>query len=121
MFKALLVFLTESVLVLPFPLYCIYEEMWGAGSGWLAGIGYVLAVPLLALYAGSFHGLAGLLYSNGLYYYLVSFVLTGLLCWLGLVWVDGASVYGKETWPVALGISALMGLLGLIPAAILRG
>ncbi len=88
MFKALLVFLAESVLVLPFPLYCIYEEMWGAGSGWLAGIGYVLAVPLLALYAGSFHGLAASLYSNGLYYYLVSFVLTGLLCWLGLVWVD---------------------------------
>ncbi len=121
MSKMFLVYLAESVLVLPFPLYCIYDERWGAGSGWLSGLGYVLAVPLLALYAGSFHGMAASLYSNGWYYYGVSFVLTGLLCWLGLAWVDGGSIYGKETWPIALGISAIMGLLGLVPAAILRG
>lgn len=52
MSKTLLVYLTESMLLLPVPLYCIYQELWGGGSGWLSGIGYVLAVPLLALYGG---------------------------------------------------------------------
>lgn len=121
MSKTLLVYLTESVLLLPVPLYCIYQEVWGTGSGWLSGIGYVLAVPLLALYAGSYHGLLAPLYTNGWYYYAVSFLLTGLLCWLGLAWANGASIYGRETWPIALGISAVLGLTGLIPAAILRG
>lgn len=34
MSKTLLVYLTESVLLLPVPLYCIYQELWGGGK-WL--------------------------------------------------------------------------------------
>lgn len=121
MFKALLVFLAESVLVLPFPLYCIYEEMWGAGSGWIGRASVMFWQFLCSPCMRDRFWTGCVVVFKRVILLLVSFVLTGLLCWLGLVWVDGASVYGKETWPVALGISALMGLLGLIPAAILRG
>lgn len=118
--KTLLFYLIESFVVLPFPLYCLYEQLYKPG-GWLGGINYLLAVPFLALYVGSFHGLAVRLYPNGWSYYLVSFLLTTLICWLGLAWVDGASIYYKETWPIALGISGVIGILGLAPAWILRG
>lgn len=118
--KALVVYLIEGMLVLPVPLYCIYQELWGMGSGWLSGIGYVLAVPFLALYVGSFHGLAAPLYANGCCYYAVSFFLTACLCWLGLLWFEGSSVFYNGTWPLALGVSGVTGLLGLLPAWILR-
>lgn len=35
--------------------------------------------------------------------------------------VQVTSIYYKETWPIALGISGVIGILGLVPAWILRG
>lgn len=32
MSKTFFVYLTESVLLLPVPLYCIYQELWGDGK-----------------------------------------------------------------------------------------
>lgn len=118
--KVFVVYIVESLVVLPFPLYCIYQEIWGTGSGWLSGIGYVLAVPFLALYVGSFHGLAAPLYSHSLYYYLASFLLTNCLCWLGFILLEGPSVFYSDAWFLAMGISGVTGLLGLLPACILR-
>lgn len=117
--KIVVFYLIEGLLLLPFPLYCICEELLGT-VGWLRGIGYLLAVPLLALYIGSFHGLAVRLYPNGLSYYLVSFLLTTCICWWGLFFVEGSGIFYKDTWPIALGVSGFIGLLGLIPAYMLR-
>lgn len=120
MSKTVLFYLVEIFVLLPFPLYCICDQLQHPES-WIPGMGYLLAVPLLALYVGSFHGLAVRLYPNGWSYYLVPFLLTTLICWLGLAWVDGRNICYKDTCPLALGIAGGIGLLGLIPAWIVRG